>query len=44
LYLAEQSGLLELSDAQRLEDLESHIALNPELGSQEDLEDGDGDY
>jgi hypothetical protein len=44
LYLAEQSGLLDLSDAQRLEDLESHIALNPELGSQEDLEDGDGDY
>jgi hypothetical protein len=44
LYLAEQSGLLELSDAQRLEDFESHIALNPELGSQEDVEDGDAEY
>lgn len=44
LYLAEQSGLLELSDGQRLEDLESHIALNPELGSAEDLDDGDTEY
>jgi hypothetical protein len=44
LYLAEQSGLLDLSDAQRLEDFESHIALNPELGSQEDVEDGDTEY
>lgn len=43
LYLAEQSGLLELSEAQRLEDLESHIALNPELGSHEDGDD-DSDY
>jgi len=44
LYLAEQTGLLELSEAQRLEDLESHLALNPELGSHEDIEDGEPEY
>jgi hypothetical protein len=44
LYLAEQSQLLELSDAQRLEDLESHLALNPELSSHEDQDDNDSDY
>lgn len=44
LYLAEQSGLLDLSDGMRLEDLESHIALNPELGSADDYEDGETEY
>jgi hypothetical protein len=44
LYLAEQTGLLDLSDSQRLEDLESHLALNPELGSHEDIEDGEPEY
>jgi hypothetical protein len=44
LYLAEQSGLVRLSESQRLDDLESHIALNPELGSAEDEDDGDSDY
>jgi hypothetical protein len=44
LYLAEQSGLLDLSDAQRLEDFESHLALNPELGSADDIDDGEADY
>jgi hypothetical protein len=44
LYLAEQAGLLELSESQRLEDLESHIALNPELGGQEESDDGEADY
>jgi hypothetical protein len=43
LYLADQTGVVDLSDAQRLEDLESHLALNPELGSAEDLDD-DGGY
>lgn len=33
LYLVEQSGLTELSDAMRLDDLESHLAVNPELGN-----------
>ncbi len=41
LYLAEQAGLIDLSDAQRLEDLESHLALNPELGSVETDDDGE---
>lgn len=31
LYLIEQSGLVELSEAARLDDVESHVALNPEL-------------
>lgn len=44
LYLAEQAGLFDLTDSQRLEDLDSHLALNPELGSGEDADDGDGDY
>ncbi len=44
LYLAEQVGLLDLSEGQRLEDLESHLALNPELGSHDDVEDGEPEY
>ncbi len=44
LYLCDQSGLLRMTDAQRLEDLESHIAINPELGSGEEEEEGDSDY
>ncbi|MFO0550421.1 MAG: SMI1/KNR4 family protein [Polyangiaceae bacterium] len=44
LYLAEQAGLIELTDAQRLEDLESHLALNHELASGDDQDDGDSDY
>jgi hypothetical protein len=33
LYLLEQSGLIELNDAARLDDLESTLSLNPELGA-----------
>lgn len=44
LYLADQTGVIDLTDAQRLDDLESHFALNPELGSPDDLDDSDGDY
>ncbi len=44
LYLAEQAGLVELPEQARLEDLESHLALNPELGSADSDDDGDGDY
>lgn len=43
LYLADQTGVIDLSDAQRLDDLESHFALNPELGNADDLDDSD-DY
>jgi hypothetical protein len=43
LYIAEQSRILELTEAQRLEDLESHLAQNPELASGESDEDSD-DY
>jgi hypothetical protein len=43
LYLAEQAGIIELNEAQRLEDLESHLAQNPELASRETEDDGD-DY
>lgn len=43
LYLAEQIGIVELTESQRLEDLESHIALNHELSTGDDPDDGD-DY
>ena len=33
LYLIEQSGLADLSDATRLEDVETCVALNPELAA-----------
>jgi hypothetical protein len=44
LYIAEQAGVIELTDAQRLDDLESHLAMNPELGSGDGDDDGDADY
>lgn len=44
LYLCDQTGLMSLNESQRLEDLESHIALNPELGSGEEEEESDADY
>jgi hypothetical protein len=44
LYLADQTGLVDLTDSQRLDDLESHVALNPELGTHEDLDDSDTEY
>jgi hypothetical protein len=44
LYLCEQSGMLKLNESQRLDDLESHIAINPELGSGEEEEEGEADY
>lgn len=44
LYLCEQARLYRLGESLRLEDLESHIALNPELGSSEDDDDGDADF
>lgn len=44
LYLCEQSGLHRLNEAQRLDDLESHVATNPELGSGEEEEEGESDY
>jgi len=44
LYIAEVSGLIDLTDSQRLEDLESHVALNHELSTGETEDDGDADY
>ncbi|WP_437709119.1 SMI1/KNR4 family protein [Sorangium sp. So ce448] len=44
LYLAEQCGLIKLRESHRLEDLESHVALNPELGSAEEDDEGDTEY
>ncbi len=45
LYLAELAGLFTLSESLRLEDIEAHIELNPELASAaEDEEEGDQDY
>jgi hypothetical protein len=44
LYLCDQIGLVRLNEAQRLEDLESHVALNPELGTAEEEEEAEGDY
>ena len=44
LYLVEQAGLGRLNESDRLEDLESHVALNPELAGVEDDDDSDTDY
>jgi hypothetical protein len=44
LYIAEQAGLYHFTDSQRNDDLESHIALNPELGSSDEEEEIDQDY
>ena len=44
LYLVDQCGLVSLSENQRLDDLESHIAMNPELGSGEDDDESDTDF
>jgi hypothetical protein len=44
LYLCEQVGLHKLTETQRLDDLESHVALNPELGSGEEEEGEESDY
>lgn len=44
LYIAEQTGLVDLTDYQRLDDLESHVASNPELGAMEEEEEAEADY
>lgn len=44
LYIAEQAGLFHFTETQRNDDLESHIALNPELGSTDEEEEIDQDY
>jgi hypothetical protein len=44
LYLAEQSRLLSLTESQRLDDLESHVAMNPELGTGEDEDESEADF
>ena len=44
LYIAEQAGLFHFTESQRTDDLESHVALNPELGSTDEEEEIDQDY
>jgi hypothetical protein len=44
LYLCDQVGLARLTESQRLDDLESHLAVNPELGGSEEEEEVEGDY
>src|SRR5262245_20352665 len=44
LYLCDQAGVAHLSEAQRLDDLESHVALNPELGSAEEEEEAEPEF
>lgn len=44
LYLIDQCGIAKLSESQRLEDLESHVALNPELRTAEEEDEGDTEY
>lgn len=44
LYLIDQCGLARLSEAQRLDDLESHVALNPELGTAEEDEEAETEF
>jgi hypothetical protein len=44
LYLFDQSGLGKLRESQRLDDLESHVALNPELRTAEEDEEGETEY
>jgi hypothetical protein len=44
LYICDQSGLAHLSENQRLDDLESHVALNPALRTGEEEEESETDY
>lgn len=44
LYLVDQAGLARLSESQRLEDFESHVALNPELGTADEDDEGETEY
>lgn len=44
LYLLEQVGLAKLTEAQRLDDLESHLALNPELVTGEEEEESEAEF
>jgi hypothetical protein len=44
LYLCDVSGLATLTEAQRMEDLESHVAINPELRTVEEEDEGEADF
>lgn len=44
LYLVDQAGLAKLGEGQRLDDLESHLACNPELVTGEDEDDSETDF
>jgi hypothetical protein len=44
VYLVDQAGLASLNEGQRLDDLESHLACNPELVTGEDEDDSETDF
>ncbi|MEJ7728815.1 MAG: SMI1/KNR4 family protein [Polyangiaceae bacterium] len=44
LYLADQLKLFPISENQRLDDLDSHLSSNPELGVHEEEDDEGNDY
>lgn len=44
LYLAEQLGFARFTERERLDDLDSHVALNPELLARDEDEDDSSDY
>jgi len=44
VYLCEQVGFAKLTESQRLDDLESHLAVNPEFSSREEEDDAEADY
>ena len=44
LYLADQLKLFPISENQRLDDLDSHLSSNPELGVHEEEDDEGSDY
>lgn len=44
LYLVDQCGLATLTENQRLDDLESHIFMNPELATAEEEEETETDF
>lgn len=44
LYIAEQAGLLTLSNRDRLDDLDTHLAHNPELSAGDEEDEADNDF
>lgn len=44
LYIAEQAGLITLSNRDRLDDLDTHLAHNPELSAGDEEDEADNDF